>query len=197
MTDTHTNPPRRAEALLRIVLRPGDCESIPGDLLEEYREARRPSLGSFRANVWYLRSVLGFLVRVLWPCAIAIVALRTVSFPLPRGWNPSLVPAPGTSALDAIIFLWAGYYGSQRTGRLATGMLAAGVTSVIGFTIFFVYAALANPRLLLAPFEQPFVFVIIAVLLAMALGLAIVAGAAGAVVGRRRRPPAPITAASP
>jgi hypothetical protein len=195
MTDTHTNPPRWAEALLRMVLRPDDCESIPGDLLEEYREARRPSLGAFRANAWYLSSVLSFFVRVLWPCAIAIVALRIITFPLPRGWNPSLVPAPGTSALDAIIFLWAGYYGSQRTGRPATGALTAGVTSVIGFTIFFIYAALANPRLLLAPFEKPFIFVIIAALLAIALGFAVVAGAAGAAAGRRRGPPAPITAA--
>ena len=114
--------------------------------------------------------MLSFFVRILWPCAIAIVALRIISFPLPRGWNPGLVPAPGVSALDAIIFLWAGYYGSQRTGRLATGILTAGVTSVIGFTIFFTYAALTNPRLLLAPFEQPFIFVIIAVLLSIALG---------------------------
>jgi hypothetical protein len=178
-----------------MVLRPVDCESIPGDLLEEYREARRPPLGSFRADVWYLRSVLSFFVRVLWPCALAIVALRIVSFPLPRGWNPSLVQAPGVSALDAIIFLWAGYYGSQRTGRLATGILTACVTSVIGFTIFFIYAALTNPALLLAPFEKPFIFVIIAVLLSIALGFAVVAGAAGAVVGRRRTPPAPIAAA--
>ena len=194
MTEKLANPPRWAEALLRMVLRPVDRESIPGDLLEEYREARHPSLGPIRANVWYVRSVLSFLVRVLWPCALAIVALRIVSFPLPRGWNPGLVPAPGVSALDAIIFFWAGYYGAQRTGRLATGVLTAGVTSVIGFTIFFIYAALTNPRLLLAPFEKPFIFVIVAVLLSMALGFAIVVGAAGAVVGRRRTPPAPITA---
>jgi hypothetical protein len=188
MTDTHASPPRWAEALLRTVLRPADCESIPGDLLEEYREAKHPSLGSFRANVWYLKSVLSFLVRVLWPSALAIVALRILSFPLPGRWNPGLAQAPGVSALDAIVFLWAGYYGAQRTGRFATGILTAGATSVIGFTIFFIYAALKDPRLLLAPFEQPFIFVIIAVLLLMTLGFAIVAGAAGAVVGRRRTP---------
>jgi len=195
MIDTHASPPRWAEALLGMVLRPVDRESIPGDLLEEYRETRRPSLGSFRTNVWYLKSVLSFWVRLLWPWTITIVALRILSFPLPGGWNPSLVEAPGVSALDAIIFLSAGYYGSQRTGRLATGVLIAGVTSVIGFTIVFIYAALMNRRLLMAPFEQPFIFVIIAVLLSIALGFAIVVGAAGAVVGRRHSPPTQIAAA--
>ena len=111
MTDTHTNPPRWAEALLRSVLRPFDSESIPGDLLEEYRDARLPSLGRLGANLWYVRSVLSLFARILWPYAIGIVALRIISFPLPRGWNPSLVQAPGVSLLDAIIFLWAGYHG--------------------------------------------------------------------------------------
>jgi len=47
----------------------------------------------------------------------------------------------------------------------------------------------------MAPFEKPFIFVIVAVLLSITLGFAIVVGAAGAVVGRRRTPPVPIAAA--
>ncbi len=38
------SPPRWAEAILRSLLRPADRESISGDLLEEYRVARRPGL---------------------------------------------------------------------------------------------------------------------------------------------------------
>jgi len=120
----------------------------------------------------------------MWPCLVAIVALRIVSFPLPGGWNPSLVRAPGVSLLDAAIFLWAGYYGSHRTGRLGTGIVAAAATSFLGFATFFVYAAITTPSLLLAPFEKPFIFVIVSILLVMALGFGIAAGTVGAMVGR-------------
>ena len=91
---------------------------------------------------------------------------------------------PGASVLDAAIFVWAGYYGSQRSGRLSTGIVTATVTSVIGFTTFFVYAAITRPTLLLAPFGNPFIFVIMTILLAIAVAIGIVAGMAGAVAGR-------------
>lgn len=184
MSDTQVSPPRWAYALLKSLLRPSDSESIPGDLLEEYREVRRPSLGRLRADAWYIKHVLSVLWRLVWPCVIAIAALRILSFPLPRGWNPSLVPAPGVSLLDALVFLWAGYYGSQRSGRLSTGIVISSVTSLLGFTMFFIYAAITTPSLLLAPFEKPFIFVIMAILMAIALGFGIAAGTAGAAVGR-------------
>jgi hypothetical protein len=184
MSDSRLNPPRWAFALLRSMLRPSDAESIPGDLLEEYREVRRPSLGRLRADAWYIRHVLSVLWRVVWPCVAAIAALRILSFPLPRGWNPSLVPAPGLSLLDALIFVWAGYYASTRTGRFSTGIVTSAVTSLLGFTIFFIYAAVTRPSLLLAPFEKPFIFVIMAILLGMALGFGMAAGLAGATAGR-------------
>lgn len=184
MIDTQPSPPRLADALLRALLKPSDSESIPGDLLEEYREVRHPLLGWPGADAWYIKQVLSVLWRVIWPGVVAVAALRILSFPLPRGWNPSLVPAPGTSLLDALIFLWAGYYGSQRTGRLVTGIVTAGAVSVLGFTTFFVYAAVTNPGLLLAPLEKPFIFVIMSILLAIALGFGVALGAAGAAVSR-------------
>ncbi len=170
--------------LLKSLLRPSDSESIPGDLLEEYREVRCPSLGPLRADVWYMKQVLSVLWRVAWPFVVAIIALRIVSFPLPRGWNPSLVPAPGVSLLDALVFLWAGYSGSQRTGRFITGVVMASVTSLAGFTTFFIYAAVTSPSLLMSPFEKPFIFVIAATIFALALGFGVAAGIAGAAVGR-------------
>src|SRR5262249_44674695 len=115
---------------------------------------------------------------------VAITAQRIIAFPLPNGWNPSLVPAPGVSLFDALIFLWAGYYGSRRSGRLRTGIITAGVTSFVGFAMFFVYAAITMPRLLLAPFENPFIFVIMSILLVLALSFGIVTGTIGAAVGR-------------
>src|SRR5262249_8857568 len=101
MTGTQPNPPRLAYALLQALLRPSDSESIPGDLLEEYREVRRPQIGRLRADAWYIKHVLSVLWRVMWPCIVAITAQRIIAFPLPNGWNPSLVPAPGVSLFDA------------------------------------------------------------------------------------------------
>jgi len=60
----------------------------------------------------------------------------------------------------------------------------ASVTSLVGFTTFFVYAAVASPSLLLSPFEKPFIFVIMATLLGLALGFGVAAGIVGAAVGR-------------
>ena len=58
-------PPRWAEALLRVLLRDEDRESISGDLLEEYREAILPALGP-AADGWYMRQVASFLFRASW-----------------------------------------------------------------------------------------------------------------------------------
>lgn len=55
------SPPRWAECLLRHALKPRDRESILGDLLEEYREERFSNLGRRRANLWYIRQMLGIV----------------------------------------------------------------------------------------------------------------------------------------
>jgi hypothetical protein len=51
-------PPLWAESLLIGLLPPRDREAISGDLLEEYREERLPTLGRMRANFWYFRQVI-------------------------------------------------------------------------------------------------------------------------------------------
>jgi hypothetical protein len=196
MSNTRLQPPRAAEALLRSILTPSDFESISGDLLEEYREVRRPSLGRLRADAWYGKQVLSMLWRLVWPCLLAITALRllTLVIAFDEGkvvrlwWNPSVVPAPGVALLDALVYLLAGMYGSQRTGLIKTGVVTATATTIVGFSMFFIWAALRTPRLLLAPFEQPFVFVILFILLGIALGFGLIAGTAGAALGRRLPP---------
>jgi hypothetical protein len=65
-TDRSTaRPPRWAEGLLRLLLKPDDRESVSGDLLEQYRDTIVPSLGS-RADRWYVRQVGWFLLRACW-----------------------------------------------------------------------------------------------------------------------------------
>jgi hypothetical protein len=188
MTDTHAIPPRWASALLRASVRLADIESVPGDLLEEYREVRRPSLGRRRADLWYVAQAFSILWRLVWPFVLAMVALRFASFPLARGWNPSLVPAANVSLLDAAILASAGYYGARRGGRILAGVVTAGAAGVLGFAAFLIYAAAWMPGLVLAPFEKPFIFVIVLTLFAIAFGFAISAGAVGALIGRSLPP---------
>ena len=184
MIDRDARPSRLAVLMLRAVLKPADVESIPGDLLEEYREVKCPSLGPRRADLWYFSQVLSVVWRLIWPCVVAVTVAIGLSLALPRGWNPGLVPAPGVSVLDAVVLFGAGFYGALRAGRVVTGVVTAVATSLIGFTLFFVYAAVTRPRLLLAPFQDPFIFVILAELLAIAVSFGVATGLAGALVGR-------------
>lgn len=183
MTERQADPPRLAQALLRAFVLPLHAESIPDELLEQYREVKRPSLGKRRADWWYVKHALGALWRIVWPCLVAVVALRILTLQLPRGWNPFLVQAPGVSLLDALIYVCAGFYASQRTNRIASGIVTSGLTSIFNLLMFFIYATVRNPSLLLA-FEKPVIFAIAGVLTAIAVGFGIAAGAVGAAAGR-------------
>jgi hypothetical protein len=57
------SPPRWAEAVLRLVLRPVNFDCVSGDLLEEYRDSIHPVQGRAAADRWYVVQVLGFVVR--------------------------------------------------------------------------------------------------------------------------------------
>jgi dipeptide/tripeptide permease len=74
---------------------------------------------------------------------------------------------------------------------MKTGMIAAAGTSFVGFTILFTAIAIETPGLLLAPFSKPFIFVILATLVLIALGYGALVGAIGAIVGRWTAPDAP------
>jgi len=184
MRSNEPSPPRWAEAMLRSLLRPSDRESIAGDLLDEYREARRPVSGAFPAKAWYLKQVLRVLWRLTWPWLLALTGLTLLSLRIRALWYGSLVPAPLVSLADALIYLSAGYYASRRTGLIRTGTIVAGATSLIGFTILFTSFAILNPSLLVAPFAKPFIFVILSVMLLLALGYGVVVGSIGGIVGR-------------
>jgi len=187
MNDFEAAPPRTAQAVASLFLPQRGIDAVTGDLLEEYRAVKRPALGKLRAHAWYASQALGIAARVVWPPLVAIIALRILTFPLPRGWNPSLVPSPGTSILDALILVWAAYYGARRTGRAVTGVATTIVTALIGFGSFFVYAVVTSPSLLMAPIEKPFVIVIACILLAIAMAFALTAGALGAAAARWSR----------
>ena len=192
MTTSELNPPRWADDLLRLCLKPADRQSISGDLLEEYREVRRPTLGALRANAWYVTQVLSVVSRLMWPAVATMTTVTLFSLAIKLPSKYSLVQAPGVSVLDAIVCAWAGYYVSRRTRLVRTGLMAAGITGLFAPGIFLTAAAVRDPRLLLAPFSKPFIFVILFTVSLVAISFGIVVGAFGAALARYL-PPVPRT----
>jgi hypothetical protein len=180
---TESNPPYWAEWLLRSVIRPSDRESISGDLLEEYREVRRRALGTWRADLWYVKQVLSVSWRLVWPCVLTMTAITIFSLAIKLPWRYSLVQAPGVSVLDATVCLWAGCYTSRRTRLFHTGMMSAGLIGILPPSIFLGVAAARDPMLFLVPFAKPFIFVILLTVISLAIIFGVVLGALGAAVG--------------
>jgi hypothetical protein len=131
-------PPRWAEWLLQATLTPRDRETIPGDLLEEYREVILPTRGRVRANLWYLRQVLSLVHGVTIGLVIGFVF---------GVWNlvvTILVPLldDGPLALAAfygpMFFLWgaAGWMAARRTGHLSAAVKTGAIVASVTFIVF-------------------------------------------------------------
>jgi hypothetical protein len=206
--NTEPNPPRWAERILQCLLKPSDRDSTVGDLLEEYRVARLPSLGAVRANIWYTVQVLSILWRLIQP-AVLVMAAQSVflastvfrpghhaphpsplglpalgSIALPIVWYGSLVGTPGVSIFDAAIYFLVSYRGVQRTGRIATGVLLAAVTSGVAMLVLFIAAAIITPGLAMAVVAQPLLLLILSVYVAVPLTYSAVMGLMAGLVGR-------------
>ena len=210
MRNTDANPPRWAETILQCLLNPSDRDSIVGDLLEEYRAARRPSLGAVRANGWYVVQVLSILWRLIQPAALVLAAQGVflaltvfrpghhASHPGPLGspaattlsivWYGSIVGTPGVSIFDAAIYFLISYRGAQRTRRVGTGVLLAAATSGVGLLVLFAAAAIITPGLAMAPIERPVLLLILSAYGAVPLAYSILIGLLAGIVGRWMAP---------
>jgi hypothetical protein len=132
---TMSNPPAVPQALLNFILRADARETVCGDLLEEYHEARIPELGQVRANFWYWRQVGGIWLRTYWWFVVPIVLLLVVhdvfnTFRATSGASYldgltrlALVPVSPLVAIS--LFALAAAYGSWRSQRWAGGFVAA------------------------------------------------------------------------
>jgi uncharacterized membrane protein len=152
------SPPRWAEALLRAVLAPRDRDTIPGDLLEEYREVAFPTLGPARARRWYLRQVWSLMaitttslvvrMTLLWAAAfVAVMLVRIVVDALVPEDIVAFFLAQSRddfSQLDyprrwlpvlavAAVFTGAGFQVAWETGRIRIGVLVAIAVAAVGF----------------------------------------------------------------
>lgn len=208
MNDTKAKPPAWAEALLQCLVGPCDRECAAGDLLEEYRAAREPTVGTLRADLWYIKQVLTILWRLIWPGALTL-AIQSLFFavtvfrpghhaPHRAGvapptflafvfqilWYGSIVGAPGVSLVDGMIYFFTAYRGVRRTGLIRTGPLVAAATSLVGFGVLFAAAATITPGLAMATLAYPALFLIVSVYLAVPLTYSAALGTLAGIIGR-------------
>jgi hypothetical protein len=125
-------PPEFAETLLELALPANSRETVSGDLLEEYRDARVPLFGRVRANLWYLRQVAGIFLRAYWWFGAPLVLTLVIhdifnAFRDPSGasYLERLVPLPFPPLFAVAVFFIVAGYGSWRTRRWAGGFVAA------------------------------------------------------------------------
>ena len=151
MTNEAT-PPGWAEVLLRACLRRGDSDSVPGDLLEQYRESVHPARGHRRADLWYVTQVLGFV----WRSARLWAALFAAAF-LARTALDWLVPpadfharANVSTLLGAAIVLVAAFRAAARSGSFAAGPIIGLATAALAAPL-----ELAGAMTLLAARHDP------------------------------------------
>jgi hypothetical protein len=133
----HSRPPRWADALLRLLLKPADRDSVSGDLLETYRETIRPALGRWRADVWYVRQLAGFAWRAAWVWGVLFAASFIGRSALDWFAPPAdfVVRSIVTTYTAIAIFTCAGLWTawrlrSIRAGAFA-GLAAAAIAAVI------------------------------------------------------------------
>ena len=128
---TSAMPPRWAETLLRLVLR--DQATVSGDLLEEFRESIGRTREPSAANAWYIRQVMGFVVRSnVVPALLfggAFVARTALDWLHPPAdfRTRSLI----STLVAASILLVSGFFASWKSGAILAGGLAGIATTTL------------------------------------------------------------------
>ena len=142
------DPPRWAEALLRAFLKPGDFESVSGDLLEQYRDSIYPARGQRRADLWYVSQVFTFVS----PGARLFAVLFSAQFLARTALDWFLPPADFharstvSTALGVGVLLVAGFWATWRSDSFRAAAIAgvltaslASVTSIIGAAVMLAF----------------------------------------------------------
>jgi hypothetical protein len=132
------SPPRWAEALLPLLLRPDVAETVSGDLLEAYRDSVYPLRGRLRADLWYAAQVIGFtrvpLIcgLVLAACGIGRMVFDTFAPPADYSWAARSM---FTTWSSISLYFLAGAWAAWRTGRMTSGPVIALAAHVISWTV--------------------------------------------------------------
>jgi hypothetical protein len=158
-----SNPPRWAEALLRAFLKPADVDSVSGDLLEVYRDTMHPARGPLGADAWYVRQVLGFVLRRagVWATLLAAawIARTALDWFAPPG--DFHTRAAVSTFLTMGLLLATGAWASMRFGSLVDreadfgARLVAGTVAGIAATALAAFISAAGAAVLLAFWHDP------------------------------------------
>jgi hypothetical protein len=131
-------PPRVAETILRLLLQPGARDSVSGDLLEEYRECVCPARGRWRADLWYLRQVAGFVWRTAWVWGVLLAAAVIARDALDWWLAPTqefYARSIASTAIAVSLFTWSGFVTAWRSRSVPAGALAGVATGAISAAI--------------------------------------------------------------
>jgi hypothetical protein len=136
-------PPWWAEALLRALLPARDRETVPGDLLEEYRESVALLRGRLIANRWYVRQVASVIVRrqTMWAVLFSITLVARVAVDAFVPTDNFSTRAVFTTYVTVNIWLSAGFACGWRTASLKGSVVGGGLTAVLACLL--VYAGTA------------------------------------------------------
>jgi VIT1/CCC1 family predicted Fe2+/Mn2+ transporter len=130
-------PPPWAEELLRLLVKPAEFDNVSGDLLEEYRVGVLPARGRARADIWYVRQVLGFVSRNarLWAALLGAAFISRTAF----DWLVPTVDVHTRSIVSTYlaigILLIAGFAAARRSGSVVAGTVLGLATMAIGAAV--------------------------------------------------------------
>jgi hypothetical protein len=143
-----TTPPRWADSMLRLFLKPDVFLSVSGDLLEQYRDSILPNGGPARADVWYLKQVLGFVLRKILPWAVLFGTSYVARFAVDT-LHPTTdfhIRSLVTTYSSIGLLLMAGFWTAWRSGSFFAGaaagfgtVAAASLLSIIGNALFLAF----------------------------------------------------------
>jgi len=130
-------PPRWAMAVLPLLLRSEEAETVTGDLIEEYRDTVYPASGALRADIWFIRQVAGFAWRTAAGWGLLLAAFISGRFLLDTFAPPASYFARSffTTWSSVLLYLLAGAWAARKTGHARTGILAAVASHAIGWIV--------------------------------------------------------------
>ena len=120
--------------VLSLVLPPDEAETVSGDLIEEYREAIQPAFGRWRADLWLVFEVAGFVWRALFVWSVLVAAFMAGRFALDTFAPPQTYgPRSFFTTWSAILlYLAAGAWTARRTGQARSGAVVATAAHLVG-----------------------------------------------------------------
>jgi len=186
----NARPPRWAEALLWLLLKPKDRESISGDLLEEYRDTIVPTLGR-AAPRWYIRQAGSLVLRASWGWGAALGLALIIRYLFDMLIPPTDYRVRAIALTYTIfgVYVLAGFRTALRTESMRAGVLTSFSAAMLG-----AFLSIAGTGAMLAIWHDPAIveqwrrsgglreaFIDVPLKL---IAIAVVIGAAGAVFGK-------------